>query len=185
VCLSSPVVPRGGRARRGGATVGAMAAQLRVLFVCMGNICRSPMAHGVFRRLVDEAGLSSEVAIDSAGTIDYHAGEPPDRRAIRAAAARGCDIADLRARAFTPADCGRFDLILAMDRGNLNRIRGACGDGAAVGLFLEYARDRAEREVPDPYAGGPDAFEYVLDLIEAAATGLLREVRRRLDEAPA
>jgi len=160
-----------------------MADHVRILFVCMGNICRSPMAHGVFRRLVAEAGLAGRVSIDSAGTIDYHAGAPPDRRAVAAAARRATDISDLRARAFARADCTRFDLILAMDRGNLNRIRGVCGGSPVARLFLDFAAGRAEKEVPDPYSGGPDAFEYVLDLIEAGAEGLLEDVRERLDGA--
>jgi protein-tyrosine phosphatase len=158
-----------------------MAETVSILFVCMGNICRSPMAHGVFRRLVAEAGLADRVIVDSAGTIDYHAGDPPDRRAIAAAGARGVDIGDLRARGFRPADCGHFDLILTMDRGNLNRVRKLCASGGDVRLFLEFAPERREREVPDPYSGGPEAFEYVLDLVEAAAQGLLQEVRTRLE----
>jgi len=162
-----------------------MAERVRVLFVCMGNICRSPMAHGVFRRMIAEAGLADRVTIDSAGTIDYHAGEPPDRRAMAAAAQGGTDISDLRARPLTADDCRRFDLILAMDRGNLNRIRDVCDGGLAARLFLDYAPQRAEQEVPDPYSGGPDAFEYVLDLIEAGAAGLLEEVRSRLADGAA
>ena len=166
-----------------------MAESVSVLFVCMGNICRSPMAHGVFRRRVADAGLSDRVAIDSAGTIDYHAGERPDARAMATAARRGIDLADLRARGLRPDDCLRFDLILTMDRGNYNRVRrvcdGRCEGGCDVRMFLDFAADRAELEVPDPYSGGPEAFEYVLDLIEAAADGLLAEVRRRLGEAAA
>ena len=160
-----------------------MPQSVGILFVCMGNICRSPMAHGVFRRLVAEAGLEDRVAIDSAGTIDYHAGEPPDRRAIAATASRGVDIADLRARAVRAEDCARYDLILAMDRGNYNRLRRLCNGGGDVRLFLEFAPDRREQEVPDPYSGGPEGFEYVLDLVEAGAAGLLDEVKRRLQGA--
>jgi len=159
-----------------------MAESVSILFVCMGNICRSPMAHGVFRRLVAEAGLEGRVAIDSAGTIDYHAGEPPDRRAIAAAAARGVDIADLRARAVSTEDCSRYDLVLAMDRGNFNRLRKLCNGDGDVRLFLTFAPDRREQEVPDPYGGGPEGFEYVLDLVEAGAAGLLDEVKRRLED---
>ncbi len=160
-----------------------MSESVSILFVCMGNICRSPMAHGVFRRLVDEAGLADRVVLDSAGTIDYHAGEPPDRRAIATAGGRGVDIADLRARAVRAEDCARFDLVLAMDRGNYNRLQKLCNGAGDVRLFLDFARGRREQEVPDPYSGGPEGFEYVLDLIEAGAAGLLDEVRRRLKEA--
>lgn len=172
---------------------------MRVLFVCMGNICRSPMAEGVFRRKVAEAGLTERVVIDSAGTIGAHAGEPPDSRAQRAAAGRGYALEDLRARQVAPEDCRRFDLILAMDRGNLNRLRRLCGgasdrspaagddaspgtvaSGADVRLFLDFAADRREQEVPDPYMGGQAGFELVMDLVEAGAEGLVAEVRRRL-----
>lgn len=159
--------------------------RVRILFVCMGNICRSPMAHGVFRRLVAERGLADRVTIDSAGTIGYHAGEPPDRRAIAAAARRDTDISDLRARAFSRADCGSYDLILAMDRGNLDRVRTVCEGSPVARLFLDFAPETPEREVPDPYSGGAETFEYVLDLIEAGAEGLLQEVRRWLGDAAA
>lgn len=162
-----------------------MPATVSVLFVCMGNICRSPMAQGVFLQRVREAGLEGRVSADSAGTIDDHEGERPDARALEAARRRGVDIADLRARGLRPEDCRRFDLIVAMDRGNLNRLRRACGDGRDVRLLLDFAPGRPEREVPDPYSGGPDAFEVVLDLIEAGTAGLLEAVRRLLhDEEP-
>ena len=161
----------------------APAATVAVLFVCMGNICRSPMAHGVFWTLVHEAGLSDRVIIDSAGTLDYHAGQAPDARAQRAASRRGYDLSELRARALQPGDCLRYDLILAMDRGNYNRVRATCeGSRADVRLFMELARGRAEQEVPDPYGGGEEGFDYVMDLIEAGAAGLLEEVRARLGE---
>ena len=130
-----------------------MAESVSILFVCMGNICRSPMAHGVFRRLVDEAGLADRVVLDSAGTIDYHAGEPPDRRAIAAAGGRGVDIADLRARAVRAEDCARFDLLLAMDRGNYNRLQKLCNGAGDVRLFLDFAREPAR-------AGGPRSLQW-------------------------
>lgn len=162
-----------------------------VLFVCMGNICRSPTAEGVFRRKVHEAGLEGRVHIDSAGTHGYHVGAPPDRRSQGAAARRGYDLSPLRARQFHADDCHRFDYVLAMDRGNYNRIVQTCRGGrhahgfgrdghANVRLFLEFAPHMREREVPDPYAGSDEGFEYVLDLIEAAAEGLLQDVRQRL-----
>ena len=148
----------------------------------MGNICRSPTAEGVFRHMVEEAGLTEQVFVDSAGTHDYHVGAPPDRRAQAAAAKRGYDLSALRGRQFAFDDCLRFDYVIAMDRGNYNRIRRDCGGGATgnVHLFMEFAVDRREHEVPDPYTGGDDGFEYVLNLIEAASRGLLEEVRVRL-----
>lgn len=155
---------------------------ISVLFVCMGNICRSPTAEGVFRRLVEEAGLAHKVFVDSAGTHDYHVGSPPDARAQAAARRRGYDLSNLRGRQFGFDDCLRFDYVIAMDRGNYNRILGLCkaGAGANVRMFMEFAKGRKEREVPDPYSGGDDGFEYVLDLIEDAAAGLLKDVVQRL-----
>ena len=154
---------------------------VKVLFVCMGNICRSPTAEGVFKRLVEEAGLADHVLVDSAGTHDYHVGSPPDRRAQAAAARRGYDLSRLRARKFGLDDCRTFDYVLVMDRGNLNRARSICGGFAEnVRLLMDFAPGRREREVPDPYTGGPEGFEYVLDLIEDACRGLLEDVRRRL-----
>jgi len=152
-----------------------------VLFVCMGNICRSPTAEGVFSRMVEEAGLAERVVVDSAGTHDYHVGEPPDGRAQAAAARRGYDLSPLRARKLGRDDCRRYDYVLVMDRGNLNRARtifgGACPH---VRLLMDFAPGRPEREVPDPYTGGPEGFEHVLDLIEEACRGLLEDVRARL-----
>src|SRR5690554_6249441 len=126
-----------------------------VLFVCMGNICRSPTAEGVFKRMVEDAGLSDRVFVDSAGTHDYHVGSPPDRRAQATAQARGYDLSALRARRFGPEDCRAFDYVLVMDHGNLNRARSICGGTPEnVRLFMEFAPGRREREVPDPYVGG-------------------------------
>lgn len=159
--------------------------RVSVLFVCMGNICRSPTAEGVFRRFVEEAGLTEKVFVDSAGTHDYHVGAPPDRRAQAAAKRRGYDLSALRGRQFAFDDCLRFDYVIAMDRGNYNRILRQCGGGATgnVHLLMEFATDRREQEVPDPYSGGEAGFEYVLDLIEAGAKGLLEAVRSDLDDA--
>ena len=154
--------------------------RVSVLFVCMGNICRSPTAEGVFRRMVDEAGLSDRVEIDSAGTHAYHVGEPPDRRAQAAARDRGYDLSDQRARRVVPEDCHRFDHVLAMDSDNLARLEELCGAGN-VSLFLEFADDVSVSDVPDPYYGGGDGFERVLDLVEAGARGLLEDVRGRLE----
>jgi protein-tyrosine phosphatase len=155
---------------------------LSVLFVCMGNICRSPTAEGVFRHLVGEAGLEHKVFVDSAGTHDYHVGSPPDARAQAAARKRGYDLSNLRGRQFGFDDCLRFDYVIAMDRGNYNRILSQCSAGAGgnVRLLMEFAPGRKEHEVPDPYGGGEQGFEYVLDLIEEASRGLLEDVVRRL-----
>jgi len=156
--------------------------KMSVLFVCMGNICRSPTAEGVFRRLVDERAPSLGLEIDSAGTHDYHVGEPPDERAVAAAARRGIDLGRLRARQVEDADFERFDLIVAMDRLNrevlLARSPGSCRE--RIRLFMEFAGSSELDEVPDPYYGGPVSFEQVLDLAEEAAAGLLEEVMQRM-----
>ena len=165
----------------------AVTDKIRVLFVCMGNICRSPTAEGVFRKLVEEAGLSGRVEVDSAGTHAYHVGAPPDARSQAAAAARGYDLGGLRGRQLSEYDAERFDYVVVMDRGNYNRTVGLFGsaepsDGqrARVRLFMDFAAGRAEVEVPDPYAGGREGFELVLDMIEEAAGGLLAEISARL-----
>ena len=154
---------------------------IRVLFVCMGNICRSPTAEGVFRRLVAERAPDLGIEIDSAGTHDYHVGEPPDRRAIEAALRRGIDIRGLRARLVGVKDFAQFDLVIAMDR--LNReillARSPAQYRDRVRLFLEFAPAIDEEDVPDPYYGGPVGFERVLDLAEEASMGLLDEVLSR------
>ncbi len=154
---------------------------VKVLFVCMGNICRSPTAEAVFRTRVEEAGLGDRIHIDSAGTHDYHIGEAPDTRTQRAAAKRGYDMSMLRGRQVERADFGRFDYLLAMDEANLSILRGLRpGDAKAhLGLFLEFAERHSEREVPDPYYGGADGFERVLDMVEDASAGLLRHIRQR------
>lgn len=151
----------------------------RVLLVCMGNICRSPTAEGVLRHKLREAGLAGEVTVDSAGTHDYHAGEPPDTRSIRHAQRRGYDLSALRARQVVAADFERFDLILAMDWDNLALLEEACPreHRAKLGRLTEYARRFASPEVPDPYLGGAQGFEQVLDLIEDACDGLVRHLR--------
>lgn len=150
----------------------------RVLFCCLGNICRSPTAHGVFAAMVVERGLADVIQVDSCGTGGWHVGEPPDRRAAAAAARRGYDLSSLRARQLAPEDFERFDYILAMDRSNLADIRAMTPKAFSghLGLFLDFAGDPGEREVPDPYYGGDAGFTHVLDLIEAASEGLLREI---------
>lgn len=151
----------------------------RVLFVCLGNICRSPTAHGVFAALVERDGLAASIEVDSCGTGGWHAGEPADRRATREAGARGYDLRPLRARQLRADDFRRFDYILAMDASNLADLQAACPAdcSARLGLFLEFAPGRREREVPDPYYGGDEGFAHVLDLVEEASEGLLREIR--------
>lgn len=153
---------------------------LRVLFVCMGNICRSPSAHGVLRHKLKAAGLGQRVEVDSAGTHGYHVGAPPDERSQQHARRRGYELADLRARRLEAADFERFDLVLAMDEDNLTLARARCPPALQerLHLFLPYARaDSGMRAVPDPYYGGPDGFEEVLDLVEAACDALLQRWR--------
>lgn len=148
-----------------------------VLFVCMGNICRSPTAEGVFRHVVREAGVEERLEIDSAGTHAYHVGEPPDRRSQAAASRRGYHLGDIRARRVSEADFDRFDLILAMDKLNLVTLKEFAGEHEdKVRLFLEYSSG-PETEVPDPYYGGATGFERVLDLIEDASRELLGSLR--------
>jgi protein-tyrosine phosphatase len=154
---------------------------MRVLFVCMGNICRSPTAEGVFREFARHHAPDLELEVDSAGTHDYHVGEPPDPRALKAASTRGLDISGLRARQVEAADFERFDLILAMDRLNYETLRERSPPAfrSRIRLLLEFADDASREDVPDPYYGGPQGFEEVLDLLEDAAAGLLAEVRRK------
>ncbi len=156
------------------------ARPVRVLFVCLGNICRSPTAHGVFRELVQRAGLADRIEIDSAGTIGFHEGRPPDARAQAAAQRRGVDLSDLRARQVAPEDFVLFDYLLAMDDENRRALMSqASPEGRdRIRLFLDFARDPIDAlEVPDPYYGGGDGFERVLDLCEAGARGLLEHLR--------
>ena len=152
-----------------------------VLFVCLGNICRSPTAEGVFRHLVKEAGLEDRVVIDSAGTGNYHVGERPDQRACETAARRGYDLSALRARQVSREDFAKFDYILAMDEDNLRELRRLCPPEHAhkVKLFTEFC-SKGTCPVPDPYAGGPQGFELVLDLVEDSARGLLDYLRWQL-----
>jgi low molecular weight protein-tyrosine phosphatase len=152
---------------------------IRVLFVCMGNICRSPLAQGVFENVLRREGFEGEVFVDSAGTGRWHVGEPPDERALSAASLRSLDISDQRARQVRPEDCENFDYILAMDEENYYVVSSLCQQSVVVRPFLDFAENSPEREVPDPYYGGPDGFERVLDLVEKASEGLLEDIRKR------
>jgi len=154
---------------------------VKVLFVCMGNICRSPTAEGVFEALVRQAGLEGHIGIDSAGTHDYHIGKPPDPRAQEAALRRGIDLSGLRARRARSEDFLEFDYILAMDDSNYEELRELSIPDYEdrLRLFLDFAPQSGVREVPDPYYGGRQGFERVLDLIEQAAAGLLADIRAR------
>lgn len=152
---------------------------LRILFVCMGNICRSPTAEGILRAKLDAAGLAEAVELDSAGTGDWHVGKAPDARAIQAAAGRGYDIGDLRARQVAEDDFQRFDLILAMDQDNLAWLEQLRPDAGAVPELFLARQGLAVDEVPDPYYGGTAGFERVLDLLESACDGLVAEVAAR------
>ena len=150
-----------------------------VLFVCMGNICRSPTAEAVFRHKVKAAGLDDRIRIDSAGTGAWHVGNPPDSRAQATARQRGISMAGQEARKVQVGDFDRFDYVLAMDRDNLSDLRGLAQPRhhGKVFLFLDFASQVSESEVPDPYYGGPQGFEHVFDLVDAAAEGLLTEIR--------
>ena len=150
-----------------------------VLFVCLGNICRSPTAEGVFRQRVAHAGMSDRIVIESAGIGDWHVGEPPDRRAITHAAKRGYDIRKQRARQICAADFERFNWILAMDHEVLRGLRDVepVSHAAHVGLFLDFAPSLGVRDVPDPYYGAADGFERVLDLVETASDSLIERIR--------
>ncbi len=154
----------------------------RVLFVCLGNICRSPTAEGVLRHRAAQLAPAWRVEIDSAGTANYHVGSAPDRRSQRAALRRGIDISGLRARQVTTEDFNHFDLILAMDTTNLRDLEALrpASSTAQLGLFLEYRHADGIRDVPDPYYGDEQAFERVLDLTSAAADGLIRDLAPQL-----
>jgi protein-tyrosine phosphatase len=152
---------------------------VRVLFICMGNICRSPLAQGVFEDKLRREGLEGEVSVDSAGTGAWHVGSSPDERALSAASLRGVDISSQRARRIKPEDCRNFDYVLTMDEENYRAVAGLCRGSAVVRPFLDFATDSPETAVPDPYYGGPDGFEHVLDLVEEASEGLLEDIRER------
>ena len=156
-----------------------------VLFVCMGNICRSPTAEGVFRQFVQDAGLADRIKTDSAGTHAYHSNEPADRRAQAAAERRGYSLADIRARPVEVDDFDRFDYVVAMDADNLEVLKERAADEqhVKIRLFLEFS-SVTETEVPDPYYGGSAGFERVLDLVEEASRGLLETLQSDHDRQP-
>lgn len=158
---------------------------ISVLFVCMGNICRSPTAEGVFRKMVADAGLTESIQTDSAGTHAFHAGSAPDRRAQAAALRRGFELSDIRSRPVTADDFVHQDYILAMDLDNLEVLREHAGDEhrSKVMLFLQFADGDAQSEVPDPYYGGSAGFERVLDLVEQASRALLETLQSEIKTA--
>ncbi|HRK39765.1 MAG TPA: low molecular weight protein-tyrosine-phosphatase [Burkholderiaceae bacterium] len=156
-------------------------APCAVLFVCMGNICRSPTAHGVFRHKVNALGLADHITVDSAGTHNYHPGSPPDNRSQAHASLRGYDLSDLRARQVVPEDFDRYDLILVMDHDNQRNVLGVCPPAhhSKVQRLTTYCVRYNSPVVPDPYYGGGQGFEHVLDLIEDACDGLIRHLVER------
>jgi protein-tyrosine phosphatase len=152
---------------------------IQVLFVCMGNICRSPTAHGVFEALVKANGLADQIVVDSAGTHAYHVGEQPDGRSQQTALAKGIDLSYQRARKVHQDDMYQYDYIIAMDRSNYRDLAAMCpnGLGKKLHLFLDFAHELQEDEVPDPYYGGKRGFENVFNMVELASEGLLDDIR--------
>jgi len=155
--------------------------KVKVLFVCMGNICRSPTAHGVFEALVEREGLTDRIEVDSAGTHSYHINKAPDPRSQKTALNRGLDLSYQRARQAESNDFIQYDYVLAMDQDNYHSLCAICPEGMEnkLELLMDYAPDSRMREVPDPYSGGPQGFEKVFDMVEAAAEGLLEDIRTR------
>jgi len=156
--------------------------QISVLFVCTGNICRSPTAEGVFRKLVLQAELKERILIESAGTISFHTGEAPDPRAQESAKKRGIDLSNLRARQINAQDFDTVDFLITLDRSHLEAMQEQAPEDctAKIRLLMDYAAQSDIEDVPDPYYGGPGGFEEVLDMIEVAATGLLQEIHKDL-----
>jgi protein-tyrosine phosphatase len=154
---------------------------VRVLFVCLGNICRSPMAQGAFERALKHHDIALEFEVDSAGTSDWHVGEMPDKRAIQCAKKAGIDISTQRARQIKKSDFETFDYIMAMDASNHAKLAAIQTENskAKLALFLNYQNQFAEKEVPDPYFGGDQGFEHVLELVTAASEGLLLDIQQR------
>ncbi len=154
---------------------------IKVLFVCLGNLCRSPTAEGVFKALVEREGLSDQISVDSAGVGSWHIGQSPDRRAQAAARGRGIDLSSQRGRQIKPQDFDRFDYVIGMDSQNHSDLSGLCPAGGEDRLhtFMQFAPHLGHADVPDPYYGGDDGFDVVLDLIEAASDGLLDDIRAK------
>ncbi len=152
----------------------------KVLFVCLGNICRSPTAEGVFTQLIKKQGLDKQIQVDSAGTHAYHVGEAPDVRAQEAAEKRGIDLTRLKGRQVVANDVLEFDYVLAMDYENYDSLLNICPEGyeSRVSLFLSHATELGIEEVPDPYYGGKSGFDHVLDMTEEASIGLLKKIRK-------
>ena len=175
------------RSNEGGDDAGEPEAEVsyQVLFVCMGNICRSPTAEGVFRKTLEDRAPELAVAIDSAGTHAYHIGEAPDPRARRAALRRGVDLSMQKARRVAEEDFTRFDLVLAMDELNHSQLVDLSPPEhrERIRLFMEFAPQLGRTDVPDPYYGGSNGFEYVLDLVEEASIGLLAHVREEVSSS--
>ena len=160
--------------------------KVRVLMVCMGNICRSPLAHGVFERMVKEEGLSHLIEVDSSGTHSWHVGNPPDPRSQEVAMRHGLDLNYQQARKVTSADIDDYDYIIAMDRDNLAILQALAKNKESlnkIALFLDFAEGIELSEVPDPYYGGPGGFDHVYELVEAAASGLLQSINQRFNKA--
>lgn len=159
---------------------------VKVLFVCLGNICRSPTAEGVFRKLLQERGLTNEITVDSAGTSAWHTGEAPDPRAQQEARARGIDLSRMRARGVQPADFKQFDYIVAMDRSNLMDLRQECPTRLQDRVYrcTSFAPQLGVEDVPDPYFGGESGFARVYDIIEQSARGLLEHIIRERGLTP-
>jgi len=155
--------------------------QVSVIFVCLGNICRSPTAHGVFRSLVKESGLLDKIEIDSAGTAAYHVGKKADDRSRQVALSRGIEMEDLRARKVDFGDLITFDYILAMDESNYTNLisLGLPEHHSKIRMFLDFSKDFSEKEVPDPYYGGVQGFDQVFDMVTSASKGLLEEIQKK------
>ena len=155
--------------------------KVSVVFICLGNICRSPTAEGVFRHIVQQDGLDEWITTDSAGTHAYHIGEQPDRRSQQTARGRGIDLSDLRGRKAIESDFFDFDYVLAMDDENFKILKDLCPSGyeEKLSLFLDFTDEYSETQVPDPYYGGDQGFEHVFDLVESASIGLLADIKKR------
>jgi protein-tyrosine phosphatase len=154
-------------------------SKVSVLFVCLGNICRSPTAHGVFQGMVNSNGFADAICVDSAGTGDWHIGHSPDQRTAQVAVSKGYDLSELRARLVTSDDFEQFDYVIAMDKANLSdlEVMQPAGYSGYLGLFLDFSTQTKHSEVPDPYYGGEDGFELVFNLVEEASQGLLDHIQ--------